>query len=77
MKNIYKLRTDVIIDEYGKEHTVYGIELYSDGDPTPRYTVRDVFYEREKAEYFIFLCNSIGLSPEHIDEAVADAVAAM
>ena len=62
----YRIRKDIVYDELGKPHTVYGITL--DGSlSTP-----DIFTSRPAAEEFIKLCNRLELSPEHIYEVIDD-----
>jgi len=39
-------------------------------------SVRDVFCDAADAERFIRLCNLLELNPVHLDDAIADAIAA-
>ena len=63
----YILRSDTILDDQGKPHTVYGIEL-----PSAQLAVRDVFYHRSEAQAFINKCNKLNLSPIHLYEVIED-----
>lgn len=65
----YQLRTDENVDEENITHTVYGIELPSEG-----ISVKDVFCNRKEAESFIKLCNDLDLSPLHLHDVVQDAL---
>ena len=62
----YKIREDIVYDERGKPHNVYGITL--DGS----LSIPDIFTSRPAAEEFIKLCNRLDLSPEHVYEVIDD-----
>ncbi len=68
----YRLRMDQIDDQSGTTHTVYGVELWEDGCLVR--AVDDVFFDREKAEEFVSLCNRLQLSAVHLTDVIADAV---
>ena len=70
----YRLTKDIIRDEERKAYTVYGIEaVNSDGEILSGFS--DVFFDRQKAERFVALCNNAGLSFLHLEDAVEDALA--
>ncbi|MDD6260505.1 MAG: DUF6514 family protein [Clostridiales bacterium] len=74
MAYTYCMRKDTIHDEERKEYTVYGIEAVgSDGKIISSFP--DVFFDIQKAEHFVDLCNAGGLSPIHLADAVEDALA--
>lgn len=69
----YRVRKNIVQDENGKVHTVYGIEAVgADGEILKGYS--DVFFDRQRAERFAGLCNECGLSLLHFPEAVEDAL---
>ena len=70
----YFMRRDKVTDETGKRIVVYGIDVVID-DEVVR-SVRDVFCDAADAERFIRLCNLLELNPVHLDDAIADAIAA-
>ena len=72
MKNEYRVRADIVHDEEEQAHTVYGIDLLVDGKVTR--SVPDVFFEAKKADEFVHLCNTLELSPLHLDDVVEDAL---
>ena len=76
MKHTYKLTADTIIDELGNEHIVYGIAITNDTSDIPERVISDIFGERDAAEWFVELCNRLELSPDQLDDAVADVIAA-
>lgn len=68
------MRIDTIHDEYGRKYTVYGIEsIDSKGKILQSYP--DIFFDRQKAERFVNLCNENDLSLIHLADAVEDALA--
>lgn len=70
----YCVRKDTIRDEERKDHTVYGIEAVdSKGEILSSFS--DLFFDRQKAESFVRLCNESGLSLIHLSGAVEDALA--
>lgn len=70
----YCMRKDTIHDEERKAYTVYGIDaVNSDGEVLV--SVPDVFFDRQKAERFVSLCNDGNLSLIHLADAVEDALA--
>lgn len=76
MKYFYRISTDTIIDEVGTTHTVYGIAVHRDSSPTPERIIGDIFCERDAAEWFVGLCNDLGLCPDQLDDAVSDVIVA-
>lgn len=65
MKTTYILRTDKVTDEEDNNFTVYGITAI-DIFGTVLETVPDIFFDKEKAEEFVALCNSEGLELCHL-----------
>ena len=62
---IYKTRSDTVLDDEGSPRTVYGIDL-------PTESIPDIFCSQKEAEDFANLCNSLDLSPLHIQEVIED-----
>ena len=70
----YSMRKDTIHDEERKAYTVYGIDaVNSEGKVLMSFS--DVFFDRQKAERFVSLCNEGNLSLMHLADAVEDALA--
>lgn len=68
------MRKDIIYDEERKAYTVYGIDaISSEGDIL--LTFSDVFFDRQKAERFVSMCNKGKLALIHLADAVEDALA--
>lgn len=70
----YFVRRDTVTDELGGEHTVFGVDVIVD-DEVVR-SVCDIFCNAADAERFIRAINLCELSPVHLDDAIADAIAA-
>ena len=67
----YTLRTDIVTDEDTNKHTVYGV------DALDRYenvleSVADIFFDKQKAEEFIKLCNEEKLELIHLQDVIED-----
>ena len=73
MEIVYRLRIDEIYDDEGELHTVYGVDA-CDGDGNILESISDIFLEREKAEGFIGLCNSLSLSLVHLYDVIEDVL---
>ncbi len=74
MNCIYNLRKDVVKDEDGQYHTVYGIEAV-DADGKVLQSFEDIFFDLEKAVEFVELCNQNKLELIHLEGVVEDALA--
>ena len=73
MTYTYCLRQDTICDEEKTEYLSYGVEAVgSEGEILSSYS--DLFFDRQKAERFVNLCNESGLSLVHLSYAVEDAI---
>lgn len=68
----YSVRTDITYDENKMPHTVYGIDAYQNGILVRK--IPDVFFELAKAEHFVGLCNSLGLSLIHLSDVIDDVI---
>ena len=70
----YRMRKDSIYDEDGNKYTVYGIEAV---DPNGNVLVSfpDIFFDKQKAEHFVNLCNKNVLELIHLADVVEDALA--
>ena len=68
MKTTYTLRTDTVRSDLEQPITVYGINV--DGS----LSIPDIFTSKPDAEKFIFLCNRLNLSPDHIYEVIDDVL---
>ncbi len=66
----YRMREDEIKDEDGVLHTVYGVDVLSRGELVR--SVPDVFFEKERAEYYIGLFNTLGLRPIQLDDVLEE-----
>ena len=73
MKITYRLRTDKVFDEDGVFHTVYGIEAFAKSNRKVA-SVADVFFDKQKAEDFIKLCNDHRLSLIHLPDVIEDVL---
>ena len=74
MTYTYCLKKRTVHDEKRKPYIVYGIEAVgSDGEVVVIFS--DMFSDKRKAEYFVNLFNSGGLSLSHFADAVEDALA--
>ena len=71
MQHTYYLRTDEIFDEQGEKHTVYGIDAVDENGSVEK-SVKDVFFEFERAKKFIDTCNRLDLSIVHLMDVVED-----
>lgn len=66
---IYQLRTDVLCDEEGNVHTVYGVDVYYHVRSVP-----DLFTDKNRALDCIALWNREQPDPVHFDDVIADAL---
>lgn len=73
MQVIYKLRTDTVTDENNRKHTMYGI-IALDKFENILKTVKNIFYNKQKAEEFIELCNREKLELIHLQDVIEDMV---
>lgn len=71
MKITYCLRTDKVCDEEGMLHTVYGIEAFARNKYVVA-SIADVFFDKQKAKYFIKLCNDLNLDLVHLPDVIED-----
>ena len=76
MTYTYCMRKDTVHDEKENAYTVYGIDAISAAGETLS-SFPDLFFDEQKAEHFVRLCNEGGLSLLHFANAVEDAVAAL
>ena len=68
---MYRLRSDVITDEDGKSHTVFGIEAITAKNIVIA-SVSDIFFNENQAKAFIALCNKQRLSLIHLHDVIED-----
>jgi len=73
MLHTYRMREDIRFDEVGQKYIVYGIDAI-DADGTVLMSFPDVFFDGQKAERFVTLCNEGELSLLHLADAVEDAL---
>ena len=71
MQVIYTLRTDIVTDEENQRHTVYGIDVLDNFKNVIK-TVKDIFFNKQKAENFIKLCNEEKLELVHLQDVIED-----
>ncbi len=72
MTYTYKIQPGTAYDEDGNTHTVYGIDLFADGEILN--SLPDIFFDKQKAEELAYLCNSLSLSPKHFFDVAEDAI---
>ncbi len=73
MPYTYRLRKDTIHDEEGKEYIVYGIEAVNLKKKILS-SFSDIFFDRQKAEVFVNLCNESKLELVYLADVVEDAI---
>lgn len=73
MSYTYRMRKDSAYDEDENKYTVYGIEAV-DPKGNVALSFSDVFFDRQKAERFVNLCNKNGLELIHLADVVEDAL---
>ena len=69
---IYQVRTDTITGEEGEAVKVYGISAIDPDTLKAKDSIPDVFFDKEKAEAFVALCNSLKLDLIHLRDVVED-----
>lgn len=62
---MYKLNQSTVTDENNSEHDTYGITC---GERT----IKDISTDKQRIEALIELCNSLELSPIHLDDVIED-----
>ncbi len=67
----YILRTDTVTDEDNRQHTVYGITALNENSETVD-TYPDIFFDKQKAEEFVNLCNFEKLELIHLADVIED-----
>lgn len=67
------MRIDTIHDEDGKKYTVYGIDAV-DFNGKILESFPDIFFDIQKAEVFVNLCNENKLELIHLADVVEDAL---
>jgi len=68
---VYKLRADIVLDEDNCEYKVYGITAL-DTYENVLMTVEDIFFDKQKAEEFVELCNQEKLELIHLQYVIED-----
>ncbi len=76
MNYSYKTFPSTFIDELGNVHNTYGIAAYTNDAFVPTLAINDIFCEHDAAETFAKLCTKLGLCPDHLEDAVTDALCA-
>ena len=66
----YRMREDMVADEEGVLHRVYGFEAWRDGKAIR--VIPDVCCTRDRAEYYLKLFNALGLSLLHLDDVIEE-----
>ena len=67
----YTLRTDTVTDDENQKYTVYGITALDIFENVLQ-TVSDLFFDKQKAEDFIKLCNEEKLELIHLQDVIDD-----
>ncbi len=73
MKVKYILRTDSTTDSRNQEYTIYGISAIN-GFKKILKTFPNIFFNKQKAEEFVKLCNEEKLELIHLQDVVEDAL---
>ena len=73
MQVIYTLRTDIVTDEDNHKHIVYGINALDIFGSVLK-SVDDIFFDKNKAEEFVKLCNEEKLELNHLQDVVEDVL---
>lgn len=71
MQVTYTLRKDTVTDEENCKHLVYGITAI-DVYGNVLETFEDIFFDKQKAEEFIELCNEEKLELIHLQDVIED-----
>lgn len=72
---MYKIRTDVIADEFGKEYVFYGFDVIEPEKTTESF--ESIFSDLNDAESFVNLINQENVEPSQIKYVVDDVLCAM
>ncbi len=72
---MYKIRTDVIADELGKEYVIYGFDVIEPEKPTKMF--ESIFFDYNDADNFVKLINHENVDPSQIKDVVDDILCAM
>ena len=67
------MRTDIVRDEDNQKYTVYGITAL-DNFGNMLKTFEDIFFDKNKAQKFVKLCNEEKLELIHLQDVVEDAL---
>ena len=67
------MRTDFAKDEENHQYTVYGITAL-DNFGNMLKTFKDIFFDKNKAEEFVKLCNEEKLELVHLQDVVEDVL---
>ena len=67
------MRTDIVTDEENHRYTVYGITAL-DNLGNMLKTFEDIFFDKNKAEEFVKLCNKEKLELIHLQDVVEDVL---
>lgn len=72
MRITYQLKTDVLKDEDGIKHTVYGIKAVKHHlmKSTASISIPDIFFDRKKAVDFVHMCNRDKLNRSDLIERI-------
>lgn len=73
MSKRYILRTDTVTDEDNQRYTVYGITAI-DSRGAEQETFPDIFFDKQKAEEFVTLCNTEELELIHLADVIDDVL---
>ena len=74
MCDIYRMKEGILQDEQGIARKVYGIEAVDEAGNI-LFSFPDVFFDYEKAEVFVHLCNEQQVEPVHIHDVISNAIA--
>ena len=74
MKLYYRMRMDIVGDECGDKHKVYGVEAVAENGEIVA-SATDVFTDKDRAEELIERINRLELSIYHLMDIIDDALA--
>lgn len=74
MAYVYKLTESEIADELGTYHRGFGIAVFEAESSAPVRIIDDILFDRTVAQELVSLCNRLELSPDHIDDVIADVL---
>ena len=77
MSCVYKMIVTMEKDEEGKPYVGYGIEVWTDSGTERQLLLRvpNLFFDRDRGERLVNLCNTEQVDPIHLFEVIDNALA--